>query len=90
MAVYHTPCAKDLVEAYDEARDRVGTLDAGGQAAYASKCGAGIFAAARAHVSTVYRYGSLLSRRVCRHPARVTQCRHQCAVGPLVSGKLIA
>ena len=33
---------------------------------------------------------SLLSRRVCRHPARVTQCRHQCAVGPLVSGKRIA
>ena len=32
---------------------------------------------------------SLLSRRVCRHPARV-QCRHQCTVGPLVSGKLIA
>ena len=24
---YHTPCAKDLVEAYDEARDRIGTLD---------------------------------------------------------------
>ena len=54
---YHTPCAKDLVEAYDEARDRVGTLDADGQAAYASKCGAGIFAGPCSRFDALYTLG---------------------------------
>ena len=54
---YHTPCAKDLVEAYDEARDRVNLLDADGQAAYASKCGAGIFAGPCSRFDALYTLG---------------------------------
>ena len=58
--VPHVPHAvrpKDLVEAYDEARDRVGTLDADGQAAYASKCGAGIFACPCSRFDALYTLG---------------------------------
>ena len=45
------------MEAYDEARDRVGTLDADGQAAYASKCGAGIFACPCSRFDALYTLG---------------------------------
>ena len=38
------PRARDLVEAYDEARDKVDIIDNEAKAAYASKCGAAIFA----------------------------------------------
>ena len=40
-----------------EARDRVGTLDADGQAAYASKCGAGIFAGPCSRFDALYTLG---------------------------------
>ena len=54
---YHTPSAKDLVEAYDEERDRVGTLGPDEQAAYASKCGAGIFAGPCSRFDALYTLG---------------------------------
>ena len=67
---YHTPCAKDLVEAYDEARDRVGLLDADGQAAYASKCGAGIFAGPCSRFDALYTVVGMCSSEVPHLPDR--------------------
>ena len=49
---YLTPCARDLVEAYDEAREKVDVLDDAAKTRYASKCGAAIFAQARVLGST--------------------------------------
>ena len=53
----HTPSSKDLVEAYDAARDRVDVLDDDGRTAYASKCGAGIFAGPCSRFDALYTLG---------------------------------
>ena len=54
---YLTPCARDIVEAYDEARDKVNTLDDAAKATYASKCGAAIFAGPCSRFDTLYVLG---------------------------------
>ena len=76
---YHTPCAKDLVEAYDEARDRVGLLDADGQAAYASKCGAGIFAGPCSRFDALYTLG-MCSRCLTFPTERMMKAIERCIV----------
>lgn len=54
---YLTPCARDLVEAYDEAREKVGTLDDSAKPSYASKCGAAIFAGPCSRFDALYVLG---------------------------------
>ena len=54
---YLTPCARDIVEAYDEARDKVNILDDAAKATYASKCGAAIFAGPCSRFDTLYVLG---------------------------------
>ena len=77
--MYHTPCAKDLVEAYDEARDRVGTLDTAGQAEYASKCGAGIFAGPCSRFDALYTLG-MCSRCLTFPTERMMKAIERCIV----------
>ena len=76
---YHTPCAKDLVEAYAEARDRVNLLDADGQAAYASKCGAGIFAGPCSRFDALYTLG-MCSRCLTFPTERMMKAIERCIV----------
>ena len=54
---FHIPSGKDLVEVYDAARDRVDVLDDDGRTAYASKCGAGIFAGHCSRFDALYTLG---------------------------------
>ena len=54
---YLTPSARDLVEAYDQARDKVDTLDDEAKAVYASKCGAAIFAGPCSRFDALYVLG---------------------------------
>ena len=51
------PRARDLVEAYDEARDKVKIIDDDAKAAYASKCGAAIFAGPCSRFDALYVLG---------------------------------
>jgi hypothetical protein len=74
---YHTPSAKDLVEAYDEARDRVGTLGPSEQAAYASKCGAGIFAGPYSRFDALYTLG-MCARCLTFPTARMMKAIERC------------
>ena len=54
---YLTPSARDLVEAYDQARDKVDILDDEAKAVYASKCGAAIFAGPCSRFDALYVLG---------------------------------
>ena len=51
---YLTPCARDLVEAYDEAREKVDVLDDAAKTRYATKCGAAIFAGPCSRFDALY------------------------------------
>ena len=54
---YLTPCARDLVEAYDEAREKLEVLDDAAKKLYASKCGAAIFAGPCSRFDALYVLG---------------------------------
>ena len=54
---YRTPCAKDIIDAYEQARDKLGLIDGEAKAAYASKCGAGIFAGPCSRFDALYALG---------------------------------
>ena len=54
---YLTPCARDIVEAYDEAREKVDVLDVAATKRYASKCGAAIFAGPCSRFDALYVLG---------------------------------
>ena len=54
---YLTPCARDLVEVYDEAREKLEVLDDAAKKRNASKCGAAIFAGPCSRFDALYVLG---------------------------------